>query len=282
MNRYIVLFLSVFTLIQSCEDPIDVNLPTTAPRLVIEASLDWEKGTSGNEQSIKLSLSTPFFETETHTTVTGATVSVTNENTGDIFAFTDQNDGTYTTNTFVPLVNNTYRLDVAYNGENYRATETLMPVVDIKNVTQSTEDGFDDEALELNFYFDDPEDEENHYLIKWWEQGDKFPYFVDLSDEFSNGNEMNGFIEKMDDDEDEDGEKAFEPGDEVYVNLYGISEQYYNFMRILIEQYESQGNPFSSSAVQIRGNCVNPVNPDKYAYGYFRLSQVSKVSYMFQ
>ena len=51
--KYILLTLSIHFI--SCNDVIDVDVPTATPRLVIEASLDWEKGTVGNEQTIKLS-----------------------------------------------------------------------------------------------------------------------------------------------------------------------------------------------------------------------------------
>ena len=51
--------------INSCEEPIDLNLNTSEPKLVIEASINWIKGTSGNEQEIKLSLSAPYYDLET-------------------------------------------------------------------------------------------------------------------------------------------------------------------------------------------------------------------------
>ena len=154
----------------SCEDVIDVDVNNAEPRLVIEASLDWEKGTAGNTQTIKLSMSSPYFSTEEDTSVSGATVTVTNTNSGAIFNFVDENDGSYTINNFVPVIGDTYHLDVSYNGENYEATETLMSVSDINSITQSIEGGFDDELLEVNVYFDDPEDEENHYLILYYEE----------------------------------------------------------------------------------------------------------------
>ena len=47
----------------SCEDVIDLNLNTSEPRLVIDASLNWIKGTTGNEQKIKLTLTAPYFDT---------------------------------------------------------------------------------------------------------------------------------------------------------------------------------------------------------------------------
>ena len=76
----------------SCEDVIDVDVNNAEPRLVIEASLDWEKGTAGNAQTIKLSMSSPYFSTEEDTSVSGATVTVTNTNSGAIFNFLSNPD----------------------------------------------------------------------------------------------------------------------------------------------------------------------------------------------
>ncbi len=280
MKRYILIVFTLGFLLTSCEDTIDVDVPTAEARLVVEASLDWEKGTTGNVQSISLSMSTPFFDTNQDTSVTGAIVTVTNEDSGEVFPFDDNNDGTYSTSTFVPILNNTYHLEIVYDGETYEATETLMSVSDINEVNQSIEGGFDDELLELNLYFTDPANIENFYLIKYDVEGDLFPYLEDVSDEFTDGNEIHDFLEK-DDDEDSE-ETPFEAGDVVNISLYGISEQYYNFIRLLIEQHGSQGDPFSSTAALIRGNCINPTNPDNYAFGYFRVTEVDTATYTFE
>ena len=70
MKNYIKsLILMTFVVFASCEDVIDVDLDNVEPRLVIEASLDWEKGTAGNEQTINLSMSTPYFNTGEDTSV---------------------------------------------------------------------------------------------------------------------------------------------------------------------------------------------------------------------
>ncbi|WP_262732458.1 DUF4249 domain-containing protein [Gaetbulibacter sp. NE] len=280
MKRYILIVFTLGFLLTSCEDTIDVDVPTAQARLVVEASLDWEKGTTGNVQSISLSMSTPFFDTDQDTSVTGAIVTVTNEDSGEVFPFDDNNDGTYSTSTFVPILNNTYHLEIVYDGETYEATETLMSVSDINEVNQSIEGGFDDELLELNLYFTDPANIENFYLIKYDVEGDLFPYLEDVSDEFTDGNQIHDFLEK-DDDEDSE-ETPFEAGDVVNISLYGISEQYYNFIRLLIEQHGSQGDPFSSTAALIRGNCINPTNPDNYAFGYFRVTEVDTATYTFE
>jgi len=275
--KHIAILLII--ILTSCTDVIDVDVPVAPPRLVIEASLDWEKSGFGNEQVVKLSQSTAFFDTNTLSPVTGAFVKVTNDTSNVEFIFEDQNDGTYAILTFVPILDQSYTLEVNYNGETYIAQETLTSVPDINSIYQSTTDGFDDEVLEVNVLFDDPADIENFYLFRFQERGDLLPELLDIPDEFTDGNEMRVFYEK---EEDTDiNQKEFETGDIVDINFYGISERYFNYIRLLIEQYGSSGDPFSSAPVPLRGNCTNPTNPDNYAFGYFRLTQVVEASYTF-
>jgi len=274
---YILAMISIIT--TSCTDVIEVDVQEAAPRLVIEASIDWAKGTQGNQQTIKLSMSTPYFDITETDIITGASVKVTNDSNDVAVLFEDQNNGDYTTNSFVPISNQSYTLEVVHNGETYIAHETLMPVVAIENIFQSTENGFNNEALEVNIEFNDPIDIENFYLTKFVVVGDLIPELYDISDKFTDGNLMNIFYER---EEDEDiNQTEFEPGDMVDIYLYGISEQYYNYMQLLISQYDT-GGPFSATPVLLKGNCINPNHPDKYAYGYFRVTEVVKDSYTFQ
>mgnify|MGYP003627304895 CR=1 FL=1 len=96
MKKYIRNILIITAILYtSCTDVIDVDVPTAAPRLVIEASIDWEKGTTGNEQTIKLSSSTPFFDTTSNNSVIDASVKVTNNLTNQEFIFANQYNGEY-------------------------------------------------------------------------------------------------------------------------------------------------------------------------------------------
>lgn len=280
-NSIVTFLLAVvITTFMSCEDKIDVDVPEAAPRLVIEASLDWEKGTTGNNQTIKLSTSTPYFNRTLNTSVIGATVRVTNNNSNTVYNFTDQNDGTYTINNFVPVLNDSYTLAVIYNGETYTATEKMISVSPIISTTQSLEGGFNDEVLDVKIVFEDPADEENYYMIRAKEEGDLFPEIGTQSDEFSNGNTQEEFFEKERDND--DATKEYNPGDVVNIKLYGISKRYYNYISLLIEQYESAGNPFSAIPAEVRGNCINQTNEANYAFGYFRVTEFDQVTYTFQ
>lgn len=272
MRTYIkcsILFFMIF--FASCTDVIDVELPEAAPRLVVEASLDWEKGTAGNVQTIFLSVSTPYFDSESINYVTGATVKVTNNATSEVFNFQDNNNGSYATVTFKPVINAEYSLEITYKGEIYSAVETLMPVTGIRDVYQSKDQGFNKDYLEVNVLFGDPAGIDNFYLMKFQQQGNFLPDLLVVDDEFTDGNERHIFYENED----------FKAGDLVAVNLSGISKLYYNFMRLLIEQ-SSDGGPFATIPAQLKGNCVNTTTPKNYAFGYFRLTEVSKETYTFQ
>lgn len=272
MKKYIKYsVVLVYLVLQACSDVIEVDVPEAALRLVIEASLDWEKGTQGNIQTVYLSMSTPYFDEQTQNPVAGAVVQVINNSSGDIFTFNDQNNGSYVTNSFVPVINQEYTLEVDYNNETYAAVETMMPVADIDEVYQSIDQGFDKEALEVNVLFTDPAGIENFYLMKFQKQGGYLPELFDISDEFTDGNQMEVFYE------DED----FMVDDTVDISLHGISKQYFNYIRLLIEQ-SSEGGPFATIPAQLKGNCINVTNPDNYAFGYFRVTQVDRESYTFE
>lgn len=281
MNRYIkfTLFLFIISL-TSCEDVIDVPVQSAPERLVIDASLDWEKGTLGNEQSISLRTSTPFFDTTSLTAVIGASVIVTNSTTGAAFVFADQNTGSYTTSEFEPIIGNTYTLQVIQDGETYTATEVLNAVTEITDIYQDIEDGFEDDVLEVHIVFTDPEEEGNNYLFKFQKEAELLPDFELGTDEFINGNEIDWWYE-LEDDEDTDETEAFVSGDRLDIQFYGISDAYTDYMEILIDQIGGVGL-FEATPVAVKGNCINQTNPDNFAHGYFRVTEVVRTSYTFE
>ncbi|WP_240315474.1 DUF4249 domain-containing protein [Aquimarina longa] len=272
----IVSLLGLSIIIFSCTEAIDLSVPTESPRLVIEASIGWEKGTLGNNQTIKLSLTTPYYDTAPNP-VAGASVRVENITNGDIFIFEDQQDGRYTTSDFEPMINNTYNLEVIYNNETYTAEETLIPVPEIDRIEQSRELGSDPEELDLTIYFNDPANEVNFYYITFLEGEDLLPTREIMSDEFTNGNEMSLLYEE----DEADAEDEILPGDMVDINLYGISEEYYDFLHRLIEQSDNAGDPFATVPTRLRGNYKNLENPDNYAFGYFRVTELVNEVYTF-
>ncbi|MBT8244194.1 DUF4249 domain-containing protein [Winogradskyella sp.] len=271
MKKIISIFL-IFIFITSCEDVIEVNLNETLPRLVIDAGINWFKGTPGNEQSISLSLTAPFFD-DNVMPANGAIVSISDTN-GNIFDFTeDGNTGIYRNSNFIPVIDGTYTLSVAYDNEFYTATESLKSVVPIDFVEQRDDGGFLGEDIELKAFYTDPANIENYYFFEFISDIPAIPTLEVYEDRFTDGNQIFGFYTEED----------LEVGDEVTIRNYGVSEQFYNFMfTLLLQGSEEGGGPFETQPATVRGNCINETNPDNFPFGYFRLSEVDQVVYTIQ
>lgn len=269
----IIILLFTGSFFTSCEDVVNVDLDTAPPRLVIDASLDWEKGTDGNIQTIKLTTTTGYYNDEIPV-VSGATIYITNsQNT--VFDFIENpGTGEYTCTNFIPQLNETYTLTVINNGETYTATETMIAVPEITSVEQNDEGGFFGEDIEVRFYYQDSALENNHYMIRFNTSFLSFPDYNVRSDKYFEGNEMYGIFS------DED----LKANDILEIKLYGISEKYYNYMNIILPIINggSGSGPFQTIPVNARGNLVNQINNNNYALGYFRLSEVVTLNYTIQ
>ena len=264
-----LLYIVCMAFFFSCEEVIDVELNESEPRLVIEASINWIKGTTGNEQEIKLSLSSPFFE-EGLAPANGALVQIEDSN-GNTFNFTEVGlSGIYRTNTFVPVIDEIYSLYILYNDEQYSAKESLLSVVPIDFIEQENDGGFSGEDIEIKAFYTDPVGIKNFYFFEFLPDFTPVPDLEVYKDEFTDGNQIFGFYDSED----------IEVGNDLRIRIHGVSERFYDFMFILLQQGNNDtGGPFETQPATVRGNCTNETNPDNFPYGYFRLSEVDEVIY---
>lgn len=270
--KYILLILTI-CLFTSCEEVVDVDLATGTPRLVVDASINWARGTDGSQQKVKLTMSGSYYGT-TVPVVSDATVFITN-GANTVFNFTETpGTGEYVCTDFVPEIGQTYTLTVIHDGETYTATEKLYGTPEIDNIVQDNEGGFTGDNIELTYHFPDNGNETNFYVVRIDTDIYPFPHYGALKDEFEQGNMMSVILS------DED----FEQGKMVDLQLYSVSERYYNFMMILISVVEggAGSGPFQTPPVNARGNIVNQTNQKNFAMGYFRLAEVEKNTYTIQ
>lgn len=260
------LFL-VFLFTFSCEDVIEVQTPSIPPKLVIEASLNWFMGSSGNNQEIRLSLTAPYFS-DTVQTASGAVITVS-DSKGNTFNFIEvDNSGIYRTSNFLPEINETYNLSIVFDNETYVATESMKSVSPITRVEQKNNGGFTENETELKAYYTDPADEENFYFFEFINNSQVA--LEAYNDVFNNGNEIFGFY----------SEEDLTTGDEIIIRNYGVSQQFYKFMFILLQQNNDEnGDPFEVQPATLRGNCINITNPENFPLGYFRVSQANQFNY---
>ena len=270
--KYILLIITA-VFFAACEEVVHVDLDTAAPKLVIDASINWEKGTTGSEQTIKLTTTSGYYEQQAPV-VSDAIVFITNGE-GTVFDFTETpGTGQYVCSNFVPQVNQSYTLTVISGNQTYTATETLYAVPEINRVEQDNEGGFLGESIEVRFFFLDNPLETNFYLVRFDTPVLSFPDYDVLEDEFFQGNEMFDFI----DDED------FKPGQSLRLQLMGISERHYDYMMKLISMVEggAGSGPFQTPPVNVTGNIVNQTDSTKPPLGYFRVSEVHTIDYVIQ
>lgn len=262
--RYSVVLIGL--IFSSCEDVVTVDLDESEPRLVIEASITWIKGTEGNRQQIRLSKTSAFYDEEIEG-VDDAQIKITSEN-GNVFEFTHQENGIYLNSNFEPILNAEYELEIVYNDEIYTATEVLIPVSEIDYVEQSRFGGFSGDEIELKAYYTDPAETEDYYLFKFRNEDVSLEFY---EDEFTNGNQIFGYYSTED----------IESGDEIEIQIQGISKSYYEYLFILRSQVGSNnGGPFETMPATVKGNIINRTDSENYPFGYFRLSEVDTTTYI--
>lgn len=270
-KKYIIIALGLFLI--SCEEVIDVDLDTAEPRLVIDASIDWVKDTSGNQQKIKLSTTTAYYSAE-FPTVSGANITVTNSS-NTVFDFVETpGTGEYICNNFVPVIGETYTLTILLNGETYKATETLMNVPKIEdNILQNNEGGMAGDEVEITYYYQDSDAS----IVNYYLYSQKNPYIAFTQYQVEDDDESQGGLTPV-----YYSNEDLKPGDVINLKLYGISKRYYDYFRKILNASGNDDSPFSTTPTAVRGNINNQTNSANFPYGYFRLSEVSTKDYTIQ
>lgn len=265
MKQFIIILISSF-LFFSCEKVIDIDLNDSEPRLVIEANLNVLKADGANYNSyIRLTTTAPFFDDEVPY-VDDATVEIIDE-TGRVYPFSHLTNGFYQS-LFLPRPDMDYTLQIIYDNEVYSATTHFVGTPALEYIEQRDDGGFTGDQIELKAYFTDPADEENYYyFFGSSRRGNRRDV---MSDEYFNGNNIFFFYMAED----------LTSGDEVEFQLYGVTEQFHNYMFTLLGQTGNGAGPFATQPATVRGNIINETNWDNYPLGYFRISEVSVLKYI--
>jgi hypothetical protein len=271
-TTYKILAFLCISLFISCEDVIDVNLDTAPAKLVIDATIKWEKGTAGNLQTITLTTTSDFYASEVPP-ATGAIVYVTNANAIQFNFIETPGTGNYICSNFIPMIGQTYILTVIYQGQTFTATEKLIAVPQIDSVEQNNSGGFTGNEIEVKFLFQDPGDTVNFYFTQFLTPYSILPEYDVIDDDFFQGNQMFGLY----------ANEELKASDEVDFTLHGISQRYYNYMNILLGIAGSNGgSPFQTPPATVRGNIINQTNINNFALGYFSLSETDQQTYRVQ
>lgn len=269
-----MLILAAIPLVQ-CEKVVDIDLSTMDPKLVIDASIDWERGTTGGTQTIKLTTTSGYYDSVVPL-VSGAIVVITNS-VGKAFDFIEvPGTGQYTCTDFEPVGGELYTLTINYNGQRYTSSEKLVLGAGLEdNIDQDNAGGFGGDEIEVKYYFWDNASETNFYLTGIQAPFIKYPTYMVDSDQFTQGNQMFQTYSHAD----------LAKGDLLTIRLCGISKRYYDYMIRLLEATGKGAmgdGPFTTIPAAVKGNILNETNKANYALGFFRLSEVVTREYTVQ
>jgi hypothetical protein len=263
MKKWIyILVLGILS--YGCEDVIDVDLNTAAPRLVIDARLELlEDGSSRN--TVLLTRSSGFFEEE-NPLVSDAQVSVMDGDGVNYQFLFDTNEGRYVNNNLQIQDNLDYILTIVDRGQTFSSTQQLVRTVPLMDVEQEEVQGFG-EFTEIVAFYVDPDEQGNNYLFRYEDENIEE---IDVrADEFNNGNRspQSFFIEDL------------APNTAITLEIAGIDAQAFRFFETLLQQ-TGGGGPFDTQPATVRGNIVNQGDRDNFPFGYFRVSQVYQLNYV--
>lgn len=287
-NHIYILFISI--LFSSCTEEVFIpEILNFESRIVIEANIDIDKNDldSSKQQTIIISKTTNFYD-QNYEPILDAIISVTDINGNSMGTFLDDQplntedniDGIYTSVDFTtPTEGSSYFISVTIDGETFTANDTYNSVVDFGEITSKEADFIDEDALEITIFIENEIEVDNYFLIQEQKvkvdnsEGNDLPSLDVFDDEFyseepgKNTINIPVFLEES------------SSIKQVDYTLYGISQEYYNFLNKIFSQANSGGDPFSTAPAQIRGNFLNETNQDNFAYGYFSMNQFVKTSF---
>ena len=279
----------------SCEDVIEVEVPTDEPRLVVNALMRVDINEQFIPVEVRLTLTNNFFDEISTTSAEDNIVIISQafDEEGNITGTGTSSlweeplgsgiyvpDPTFDADQRIPVSATTvdimYTMVIEHQGRRYAAQTKYVPAVPIDNLEIGDGTLFEDEETELIVTFTDDPDRDNFYVFDFG-----FSEFLTTEDQFYKGQQFQ-FSYFYD--------REFEPGTELEVSILGADQSFFNYMDLLIEQTDGMQGPFQTPVATARGNVFdvtgldnidifdNAGRPEDFALGYFAIVQEYKAT----
>lgn len=280
MKKTILLFSLI--ILVSCQDVVDVDVPTEEPRLVVEALIRVDPTKQTTPVAIKVTTTSGFFGQPQPARLNNIYLSVEGT-TGTITLFEiPAGSGIYqpSADEVTPIEistlyftdNEKHVLTIDFEDKIFLAFSGYYRSTPLDNLAQGRENLFDEDETEIITTFTDRPDEENFYVLDYSGDG-----FLPTEDTFYRDQQFtfSYFYEK-----------PLNPGDILTVSILGSDRSFYNYMNQLIEQSDDEPNPFQTPTNTVRGNIIDATDidnidnfdnvnlPNNFALGYFAISEV--------
>ena len=297
MNKLLIALVCIATFI-SCEEVIDVDLPQSDIRLVVNGVIRVDETQEFVPIEIAVTESSTFFENNTVAFLESVVISYGTPNpdapeileNGGIsnLAELEPGSGIWVPD---PSFDNDQRIRVSSindgtvfqlilrgTEETYFATTTYVKSAPIDSLVQGNQTLFSGDETEVIVSFTDDGEADNFYILDF-----DFNEYLVTEDEFYQGQQF-VFSYFYDADLELDADST------INVSLLGADESFYNYMNQVIVQSGGDQGPFQTPAATVRGNVFNVTGidnievldnverSDNFALGYFAIVQEYKQS----
>ena len=281
MNFKTYIFLLFAISLMACEDIIDVDLDQGEILLVADAFITSESAI----QTIKLTKTAPYFQSQTVPPLEGAQVVIKGDD-GSIYPFNETSPGNYS---WVPQlgeaidsIGTIYTLEIDYKGERFLSNSKLNPVPPIDTITFEFEPagfGQDEDGYIAEFQARDIAGRDDFYWIKAFRNnarvGNPGSFSTSENGAFG-GTDADGklFIVPVriffiNDD------NLYQLGENVRVEVWSINEEISEYF-LAVEAQTNNGGLFAVPAANIYGNILDANGESqKKMLGAFSISAVS-------
>jgi hypothetical protein len=283
--KHTFLGLGVVFFLASCEDIINLDIPSGASQLVVDGWITNQP----TKQSIRLTESGAYFDNNAAKPVLNATVTVV-DNKGKIFTFKDlKNNGLYvwsptSTQDTLGRIGGSYTLNIKFGTEEYIARTRINRVPKIDSVTYFADksaiaptDGSPREGYIAEFFGRDPQGGGDCYWIKSAKNDTLYNKTANITlaydAGFSPGAATDGlpFILPI---RRSISPQFYQIKDKVRVELHSISLEAFYFLS-QVRQESSNAGLFATAPANIFTNINNVNSNGRKALGFFGASAVN-------
>lgn len=289
VNQFFLL-LMVSMICVNCEDVIDVEVDEAPSLVVVDAWLNNKE----EAQTIKLTLSQPYFENEFADGIEGALVGI--ERSGELLVFEDQGKGIYTWEPApgerIGQVGDTFNLGIELDGQVFASTSVMNRVPNIDSIVYEfrTDELIGPDGIYAEFFARDLPGRGDTYWIKAFKNGQYLNKPSELNIAFDAGFDagadsdglvflrpIRNLINRVPDEDNPEDDIMIPPfaeGDSIYVEIHSITNEAFTFLEIARDQMNNGANTiFSIPIANTRGNIVN-TETGAFAIGMFNVSAV--------
>lgn len=263
--------LTVVMLTSACREIIDLELPGDGSQLVIQGFLTyWKDAPQKNNCAVILSTTGNYYDENTFNPVTTATVKVTDHSNNITYLLSPlkNHPGLYQ-NAAMPIDSgHTYSLQVHYNQQEYEATGTVLPVAELDSFSYQYQEKRPFQKEGYYFYFSGRTPKErgiNYYRFLIYKNDSLYNQprdYLIQHDEF-----LKEKIDTL-----QLANYAFDAGDTVYIEMYSLNKNIYEYYNELLELLYNDGGLFSSPPRNPTSNINNVTNPERPPLGFFQVS----------